>query len=58
MLGNTDCDFQLECTGKPIPISSEIKLLGVTLDDKLKFDTHVASICRKVVGQVNALNKP
>lgn len=35
VLGNTDCDFQLECAGRPIPISSEIKLLGVTLDDKL-----------------------
>ena len=57
VLGNTDCDFQLECAGRPIPISSEIKLLGVTSDDKLKFDAHVASICRKMAGQVNALNR-
>lgn len=57
VLGNTDCDFQSECAGRPIPISSEIELLGVTLDDKLKFDLHVAAICRKVAGQVNALNR-
>ena len=27
------------------------------LDSKLKFNTHVASVCRKVGGQVNALNR-
>jgi len=26
-------------------------------DSKLKFDAHVASVCRKVGGQVNALNR-
>ena len=31
--------------------------LGVTLDNKLKFDSHIASICRKAGGQVNALNR-
>ena len=42
---------------KSIPVSTEIQLLGVTLDNKLKFDSHVASICRKAGGQVNALNR-
>ena len=27
------------------PVSSEIQLLGVTLDNKLKFNSHIASIC-------------
>ena len=40
-----------------IPTSNEINVLGVTLDSKLKFDAHVASVCRKVGGQVNALAK-
>ena len=48
MMANLD-----KCEEKPIPISSEIQLLGVTLDNKLKFDPHIASICRKVGGQVN-----
>ena len=40
-----------------IPTSNEINLLGVMLDSKLKFDAHVASVCRKVGGQVNALSR-
>ena len=57
VLGNTAYDFDIKCEEKPIPVSSEIQLLGVTLDNKLKFDSHVTSICRKVGGQVNALNQ-
>ena len=37
--------------------SNEVNVLGVMLDSKLQFDAHVASVCRKVVGQVNALNR-
>ena len=57
VLGNTAHDFNIKCKEKPIPVSSEIQLLGVTLDNKLKFDSHIASICRKVGRQVNALNR-
>ena len=57
VLGNTAHDFDIKCEERPIPVSSEIQLLGVTLDNKLKFDSHIASICRKVRGQVNALNR-
>ena len=57
VLGNTAHDFDIKCEEKPIPVSSEIQLLGVTLDNMLKFDSHIASICRKVGGQVNALNR-
>ena len=39
------------------PRSSEIKLLGEMLDRKFKFDARVASVCRKVGGAVNALNR-
>ena len=57
VLGNTAHDFEIKCSEELIPISNEIKLLGVTLDNKLKFDSHIRSICRKVGGQVNALNR-
>ena len=57
VLGNTAHDFDIKCEEKPIPVSSEIQFLGVTLDNKLKFDFHVACICRKAEGQVNALNR-
>ena len=54
LLGNTAHDCDIKCEEKPILVSSEIQLLGVTLDNKLKFDSHIASICRKAGGQVNA----
>ena len=34
VLGNTAHDFDIKCEEKPIPVSSEIQLLGVTLDNK------------------------
>ena len=40
-----------------IPVSKEIKLLGITFDEKLKFDSHFADICRKVRSQINALSR-
>ena len=55
--GNSDYDISIKCVDKLIPISKDIKLLGVTLDNRLKFDAHIADICRKVGGQVNALNR-
>ena len=57
VLGNMTHDFNIKCKEIPIPVSSEIQLLGVTVDNKLKFDSHIASICRKAGGQVNALNR-
>ena len=44
VLGNKDCDIKFHCANEMIPTSNEIKLLGVTLDSKLKFDAHVASV--------------
>ena len=57
VLGSKGCDINFQCANETIPTSNEINLLGVTLDSKLKFDAHIASVCRKVRGQVNALNR-
>ena len=57
VLGNTNHETKLTCKNKSIPIANEMKLLAVTLDNKLKFDSHVATISRKVGGQVNTLNQ-
>ena len=37
-----------KCNNTTLPLSSEIELLGVTVDNKLKFENHTRSICRKV----------
>ena len=56
-LGKTDYDMNIKCCENTIPLSNEIKLFGATIDSKLKFDAHIVSVCRKVSGQVNALNR-
>ena len=40
-----------------IPLSNHLKVLGVTLDDKLKFDIHIDSICLSASQQINALKR-
>ena len=34
------------CENTVIPLNEKVELLGVTIDKKLKFDAHVAKICR------------
>ena len=55
-------DKTLETVGLPIrvkdqSISSEsaVKLIGITIDDKLKFDTHINKLCKRASGQLNQL---
>ena len=47
----------IECAVKVIPVYKEIKLLGITLHEKLKFDSNIANVCRKVGSQINVLSR-
>ncbi|CAK1591431.1 unnamed protein product [Parnassius mnemosyne] len=40
---------RLSMGGVAVGMSKEIKLLGMTIDDKLTFNTHVANACRKAI---------
>ena len=40
-----------------IKSTSSVKLLGVEIDNKLKFDNHIASLCKKAANQLNALSR-
>ena len=40
--------------GHLIPSSNQVKLLGVKIDDSLKFEAHVNELCRKVNLRVHA----
>ena len=42
--------FNLE--GNQIKCESEVKLSGVTIDSKLKFNEHISNICKKVSRQL------
>ena len=34
---------------------TSVELLGIHLDDKLKFNLHISNICRSAANQLNAL---
>ncbi len=45
----------IEINGTTIPCDKELKLLGITIDEKLKFDKHVNIICKKGARQINVM---
>ena len=60
MLTKTDhntAGIRLEFSGETILSSNEIDLLGITIDTKLSFDSHIAKICYKASRQLNALKR-
>ena len=40
----------IEVCGETIELSNEVKLLGITLDSKLTFNTHIDNITKKCIG--------
>ena len=40
---------------KTIHSESTVKLIGITIDDKLKFDKHINKLCKRASGQLNQL---
>ena len=47
----------LEVSNKIIPSSNTVKLLGVDIDSKLKFDSHVKTMCAKTIRKVSAFSR-
>ncbi|PFX18773.1 putative RNA-directed DNA polymerase from transposon BS [Stylophora pistillata] len=57
IMGKTSRDPNFKCEGTTIPLVEEMKLLGVTVDNKLKFEGKIKNICRKVSQQIAVLEK-
>ena len=57
VIGKTSKKPSFYCENTIIPISKEIELLGVTVDDKLKFESHMSKICRKASQQIAVLKR-
>ena len=55
--GRVERNPVLTCEGTVIPSQDEMELLGVTIDNKLKFEGQIRKICRKVSQQVAVLNR-
>ncbi len=45
----------IEINDTNIPCEKEVNLLGITIDEKLKFDKHVNIICKKAAQQINVM---
>jgi hypothetical protein len=54
-LSNESISFNLD--GNKIDCEKEVKLLGVTIDCQLKFNTHISNICKKASRQLNVLKR-
>ena len=49
--------FNLDVNGKIIPSSNEVKLLGITIDNQLKFKRHIEEFCKKSSDKLHALRR-
>ena len=56
-LGNTKIndDFTVQIGNASITPESEVTLLGITLDNKLDFTSHISKICKEATNKVKAL---
>ena len=52
IMRKTSRDPAFKCEGASIPLVEEVELLGVTVDNKLKFESQIKKICGKVSQQI------
>lgn len=57
VLGNKEDELNFKWTDINMKTTDKTCLLGVVLDNKLKLDDHVSSICLKVSAQISVLNR-
>ena len=57
VLGDSNCTCNFTCNGITIENSKEEKVLGIRIDDKLKFTSHLGNIIKKANQKLHALNK-
>ena len=57
VLGKTEDKLNFKLADIDIKTTEKTCLLGVVLDNELKFEDHISSICRKVSAQISALNR-
>ena len=55
VMGKSQVKPQFYCENTAIPITGELEMLGVAVDDKMKFERHLANVCRKVSLQITVL---
>ena len=57
ILGNSSYQYDLEFAGTPIDINNHLKILGISLDNKLSFREHISIMLKKVYSKIGALRR-
>ena len=57
MKRNTSIYQAIVMGNSAISITGELEMLGVAVDDKMKFERHIANVCRKVSQQIAVLKQ-
>ena len=52
-----DHELSIESNSDVIKMSDTVKLLGVSIDSKLRFNEHVKAICQKTNNKVKAFSR-
>ena len=51
----SEAEYKLTIDNNNIESTKSVKLLGITIDDCLRFDQHMSNLCSKPAMQLNAL---
>ena len=53
----SEAKYKLTIDNNDIESTKSVKLLGITIDDRLRFDQHISNLCTKAAVQLNALDR-
>ena len=56
-LGRHDLQLEINVHSSEIAVQSSVKLLGIQIDNKLAFNDHVSSKCKKSGNVINVMNR-
>ena len=51
----SEAKYKLTIDNNDIESTKSVKLLGITINDRLRFDQHISNLCSKAAMQLNAL---
>ena len=57
VLGDSNCTCNFTCNGTTIESSKQEKFLGIMIDDKLTFMSHLGNIIKKANQKLHALSR-